>query len=131
MTMHQQIRSCRETISSRKVQIASSAALLLVVALAGCQNAQRWSQPGATPSDQYYAPAVSSNGQASGSVNSASPATADSQSWNAATTTAAADGAGSATPTYVASVINRTADIGSPDRAGGGAGVDGGGGRDN
>ena len=116
-------------IRRRKEWLANATLAVFIVALAGCQNAQRWSQPSTEPSGQYFAPAVTSN-----STVVTSGATGETKPWKSKIITTADDETAAAVPnkagwTTTASVFKSGTDIGSPDRANG-AGGDGGG-RDN
>lgn len=136
MTYLQQSCSRNTTIGRRKAWLANASLAVLVVALAGCQNAQRWSQPSTAPSDQYFAPtAAATSAPATNAAVATAVETGETKPWTSKIITTADDVTVPAVPSNAAwaptaSVIAWRDDIGSPDRGAGAAGVDGGGGTD-
>ncbi len=134
MTTLQLSHGRNTNIRRRKAWLADATLAVFIVALAGCQNAQRWSQPSTAPSDQYFAPtAVATSAPATSSAVATSIETGETKPWKSKIITTADDATAAPSKTAwttTASVIKWSNDIGSPDRGAGAAGVDGGGGAD-
>ena len=133
MTKFQPSRRHHANIRRRKEWLANATLAVVIVALAGCQNAQRWSQPAAEPSDQYFVPSVAANDPAASSAVATSTATGETKPWKSKIITTADDGTAAVVPnkagwTTTASVIKWSKDVGSPDRLGGAGDAAGGGG---
>ncbi len=132
MTTLQQSHGRNTNIRRRTAWLANATLAVFIVALAGCQNAQRWSQPSTAPSDQYFAPTAATSAPA---TSSAVATSGETKPWKSKIITTADDATAPTAPTKTAwtttaSVIKWSNDIGSPDRGAGAAGVDGGGGAD-
>lgn len=127
MANRQAMHSRRADVRRRKERIANATVSLFIVALAGCQNSQRWSQPSAAPSDQYFLQPASS----APSTGAAPAVTGEAKPWKSKLITTAEDGAASWAPRYAASVVKWTGDVGSPDRVSAAADASNAGGRDN
>lgn len=125
MTKLQQSHSRSASIRRRKEWLANATLAVFIVALAGCQNAQRWSQPSTAPSDQYFAPtAAATSAPTTNSAVATTGATGETKPWKSKIITTADDATAPAAPsktawTTTASVIKWGNDVGSPDRANG------------
>lgn len=122
MNKHHQIRNSRAQVRRRKEWIANATVLAFIAALAGCQNAQRWSQPSATPSDGYFTPSsTSAAAPATGPTITTSAATGEAPTWNATSGATNEYANPSAPPRYVTTAYRWSGDVGSPDGTGAGA----------
>lgn len=136
MTALQQSHGRNTNIRRRKEWLANATLAVFIVTLAGCQNAQRWSQPATEPADQYFAPtAAATSAPTTNSAVATSATPGEVKPWKSKIITTAEDATAAPAPnktgwTTTASVAEWNNDVGSPDRGAGAGGAGGGGGAD-